>query len=406
MKKKIFLAYAYSSKNAGDLAICIGALDLLIENGYSVTLLSKYDKLDPEFFSSREYYRRRYKSKITFLEAPFTLDRNASFIQKFINNLKGYIVLKGGKNKRAKEIGKYISQSDYVIFNGGNLLRCSNLVDYIRLKALYYPIQLAKKMRKPYLIFPQSTANIDGAGKRLLQKFISEADYVFLREEESYQKLKHTFGVDNLIQSIDLAYFIRKEQERQNSSSKTIAFTLRAHSIGDLNEFSREEKLKIYEIFKFFLEKSSYTDYKIVFVVQTRKDIAFTEEVVRKLQIDCPQYNISIFENYDPLELLNFYKDITILIGMRLHSIILASSIGVPCYGLFYKEWGLKNPGMMKHLDMPFTMIDEELNGQDEIDFEKVEFLMKNSNTISNTIIEKIHKEKNKMLRFLDEKIK
>jgi len=402
MKKKIFLAYVYSSKNAGDLAICVGAIDLLIKAEYQVFLLSKYDKKDEEYFSSREFYRQRYGTDLVFLEAPFTLNREGSAFEKLINNFKGILVYIGLGNKRTRIIKKYIKESDFVIFNGGNLLRCASLIDYARLLALYYPIKLGLSLKKPYLIFPQSSAKITGLGRRLLQRFITEAKSVFIRERQSYDKLKSRFNLKNLISTIDLAFFINKSAViNNNKRNDVIAFTLRAHTIGDIAEFDDREKEKIYNsIFK-FLKTEKYQKFEIVFVVQTRKDLEFTKIIIERLNKEIPSLNISLYESYDPLKLLNFYNEIQLLVGMRLHSIILASSIGTPCYGLFYKEWGLKNPGLMEHLNMPYTMMDEDA----EIKTGEVDYLLENAEKLSRDLTDKVNIEEQKIISELYEQI-
>ena len=59
---------------------------------------------------------------------------------------------------------------------------------------------------------------------------------------------------------------------------------------------------------------------------------------------------------------------------MRLHSIILAACGGTPSYGLFFKEWGLKNPGILDSLELPYTMIDDKV----DISLTDVERLLEN----------------------------
>ena len=46
-----------------------------------------------------------------------------------------------------------------------------------------------------------------------------------------------------------------------------------------------------------------------------------------------------------------------LLVGMRLHSLILALSKGIPCAGYFEKSWGLKNPGLLSMFGLPICFI-------------------------------------------------
>src|SRR5690606_41700732 len=97
-KKRAFLAYGYSAKNAGDLAICVGAIDLLVGQGLSVTLLSKYNHRDPEFASSKAYYQARYGDKVKELEAPFTLKRKEAVVKKLVHKLRSLLAVAGWDN--------------------------------------------------------------------------------------------------------------------------------------------------------------------------------------------------------------------------------------------------------------------------------------------------------------------
>src|SRR5690606_24324325 len=102
MQKQVFLSYGYSAKNAGDLAICLGAIDLLIKKGYKVVVLSKYNRRDSEFLESKNYYESRYGANVKVLEAPFTLNRNANLFLKAFYNLQGLIVFLGMSTKLDK----------------------------------------------------------------------------------------------------------------------------------------------------------------------------------------------------------------------------------------------------------------------------------------------------------------
>lgn len=359
-KKKVFLAYGYSAKNAGDLAICVGAIDLLVEQGLNVTLLSKYDRSDTEFASSKAYYQSRYGDKVKVLEAPFTLNRKEAVLKKLVHNLQGLLVVSGFGNTLSRLIEEEIRSSDLVIFNGGNLLRCSSIIDYVRLVALYYPIKLAKKAGKQYLIFPHSSAHINKMGKGLIGKMVRDAKAVFAREDISYQKLKSEYDLSNIHKSIDLAFFTDHQDVVSTSNPmearKTIGFTFRAHTVGDIEEFGEEEKEKIYQnILNLVVSLGKQNRY--VFVVQTLKDREFTLTIKGKIE-DKIGVEYEFFENYDPIELIKFYRGIDLLVGMRLHSIILATSVGTPAYGIFYKEWGLKNPGLMEKLELPYIFMD------------------------------------------------
>lgn len=375
-KKTAFVAYAFSQKNAGDLALLLGAFDILIKNNYNIVVVSRYDKENIEFKNTEEYLTARYGAVIKMIEAPFKLSRDSGIIRSILDHLHGALVLWGIIEKR--QISKQIRNSDIVVFGGGNLLRCSNLTDYLRLLALYYPIQLAKKHDKKYYVFPQSTAEINRLGKRLIDKFLRGASAVFLREKLSFDKIRKIYGYSNLIETIDLAFFM-KESGSFNGNLKPdtgggkqkIAFTFRAQTVGDIKEFSIEERENIKNRIKDIVHRL-HSNYDISFVVQTQKDRSFSMQLKNQLEDELGIY-LNLIEEYDPANLIELYSNFDLLFGMRLHSIILAICGGTPGYGLFYKEWGLKNPGIMGKFGLPYIFMD---GNEATVDYSKVEQLI------------------------------
>ena len=127
--------------------------------------------------------------------------------------------------------------------------------------------------------------------------------------------------------------------------------------MGDLGELDEVTKEKITKNLKLCVEFSLKMNYKIVFVVQTKKDLEFTKKLYENYKTNS---NVSFIENYDPVELINFYSSCKLLIGMRLHSIILALNSGTPVLGHFDTQWGLKNPGLLKVYNQKFSYVDND----------------------------------------------
>ena len=63
--KKILIYYSYSQKNAGDMAICLGLLDLLSDiPGCQITMVSRYANNDPLFVESKQLIKKYHPSII------------------------------------------------------------------------------------------------------------------------------------------------------------------------------------------------------------------------------------------------------------------------------------------------------------------------------------------------------
>lgn len=383
--QKAFFAYQYGLGNAGDFAINIGSLDLLEDYFNEITIVSKLTKDDEDYMFCLDYFKKYYP-KMNIIEGPFNL-RRKGFISTFksyiIGMLKYPILLYSGKCK------KEVENSDIVFLNGGNILRCEGITDYVRLFAFLFPLSLARKNNTNYVLLPQSTTSINNRGKKLLKPFLKNAKIVFAREDLSYKKLKTYFPDANILNSLDTAFFIKNRATLKNeyrikynhihSSKGKICITLRKENIGDIGELNNQKRREIEKTITILGEKILKDGYSLVFVVQTKKDKEFTENMFRYFKHN----KVSIIEEYDPLILREIYRDCLCLFGMRLHSLILAMSVETPVVGYFDSNWGNKNPGTLEKFGMPFGFI----NDNSDL-YSLLEKALKNHKTMISSIAE------------------
>lgn len=357
---KVTIFYGYSADNAGDMAITVGALDLLSERFDEISIFSRYYEGSISFEQSKVYLETRYNN-IKVFPCPFILDRTAGVLNSFYNY--GYSCLKYFGLISNESVHKEIDESSLVLFNGGNLLRCTSLVDFIRIKALFHPFKYASKKGVPYIVLPQSTSGVNWYGRKELARMLDNATAVYIREEKSFNKLESLFPTANILRSCDAALFIDFQEKSRNRyfkdynfDSKTIAITIRAFTLGDLKPFGESKLKEICKRVSEFVVKANSEGYTCTFVIQCEKDRTISERIISSIR-DIHSITCKIFSSNDPVELGLFYKKCDLLFGMRLHSIILAIANGTPCYGYFDESWGLKNPGFMNMFDLSFEFI-------------------------------------------------
>lgn len=384
--KTVSLIYGYSARNAGDYAITLGALDILIASGLKVKLFSRYCRRNKDFWESKQSIEARYGQQIELFESPFCLDRTDSLLSTIASYIDGAASVVG--LKRNSEFKKNLLDTDLILFNGGNLFRCHSFIDYTRLQALLYPLRIAIKAKKNFSIFPQSASRLSWSGQRLLLPILKKADIVFFRESASYNYI-HQFITDkNFKQTIDLAFHIDKKGLKPVERGNKIAITLRFHTVGDISYFPNNVIEHIFEHIGYYV-KSLKHEYEFILVVQTNKDEEKSKDFAKR-------HNLKLIKSNSPEELLNIYSSVSLLIGMRLHSIILAMSVGTPCYGVFYKQWGLKNPGLMDSFHMPYIMLDE--NNDLEKGVEHIKKLLNHRDSISEKLLQAVELEREKMI--------
>lgn len=367
--KKSLLVYSYSAKNAGDMAITLGALDYLTTKYDECYCISRYSLNQDNFKSSTKVINETYKN-VKIYPSPFSLDRSKGKLSIIKDYLIGFYKLNFQRNNLFLEL---VNDVETVYFNGGNLLRCNKLTDFIRLFALLRPLQTALNANKKVVILPHSTAEINFFGKLLLKPVLKKVDVLYAREELSYNKFKFFFPECNVQLSTDLAFAIKNKYAEVNKR-KVVAFTTRSQTMGDIGELSYEMKNKIMLTLESCVNYCLDAGYEVKLIVQTKKDLQFTKNLHLKFS---NVEKVSFYESYDVKELIKIYSSCSLLIGMRLHSIILALSTGTPVIGYFKKEWGLKNPGLLSTYKQKYVFLDDVNNNLLEVlkshDFEGIE---------------------------------
>lgn len=362
--KKALVFYLYSNNNAGDMAICMGAIDFLKSAGFEITFVSRYSDRNEEFLDSARYVHK-YHPDIKIESGVFTFNRSSSYVAKLAAYAHGFVrYVLPIRDKRLEEL---IRETDVVFFNGGNLLRCDGFADISRLYALFYPLQIAKKIGKPLICLPQSTANVSRLGKTILERCISLFDLVAIRESLSYKAIKVLFPNIPCAQSIDLAFFIEKLDSDTSfiQFNNRVALVLRESGIGDIGNL---EDRRIAEMSKGIVDFAErHPDERFVIVVQTKKDRDYSYRMLKEIDSS----RIDIIEEHDPIRLVSLYEQCKALITMRLHAGILAIRAGTPVIGFFDPSWGLKNKGIMCDFRMGYAENPSALDDQYAITLER-----------------------------------
>lgn len=387
--KKALVYYLYGNRNAGDMAICMGAVELLKKQGYEITMVSRFSEAEEEYQRSKEYLAEYYPD-VKVYPGPFSFERNFSAVKKMAAYTGSMMKVAGiVPDKQTRQL---VEEADVVFFNGGNLLRGASTADYLRLVALFYPIKIAHDMGKPVFCLPQSTAKISDRGETMLGKYLRYFETVFVRENISFEELKKRFPDIPFVRSTDLAFLCEDTQTASKKyddlglklDGKTAAIVVRNTGIGDIGELVSDKQKKLMDQLLAFI--GEHRDFHYLIVVQTEKDREFSKQVLGAVK---GITNVDMVENHDPLVLREIYKHMDFLITMRLHAGILSLSAQTPVIGLFSEEWGLKNPGMMTDYEMPYVMIEK---GKEEMpamptDMQRAnitKFIHKYSETLNN----------------------
>lgn len=360
---RVCLAYIYGPRNAGDMALNLGAIDLLKQiSGIEIIGISRFAKEHDGYQSTVEYINKIYKN-IEIVPFPINYDRNkGSSILRISAFCKGsmlYFPTIKHPLLTKTEVYKIIESSDWFVFNGGNLLFSRGFKDNLRLQGILYPIRLAEKLSKPIGLLPQSIPSLNNAwGQKIVYNAIKKSKFCMFRESSSAEKIFNKRQSEGKV-FLDLAFFIGKNNDRKANElinkynlakGRFIPIILRVSSLGDQGTLSKIERNQTLELVKSIVKVIETNGLKTVFVVQTVQDKEFTSQC--REDILSSGINAPIIEEYDPLILRSIYKFAHSVISFRLHAAIFSLSVGTKTLGIYREIWGPKMPGIFKDLGL------------------------------------------------------
>ena len=394
--KNIVIYYLYSNKNAGDMAICLGLLDLLKNyDDISITMVSRYTKNDVEYINSKKLIEK-YHPTVNVVPGYIPFDRSSNKIKKLFSYIYGGIIsVFPFLNRRIKQD---LKDADVVFLNGGNFMRCNSFADASRLRAFFIPLKIAKKQKKPIICLPQSTAKTEkNKYFKQLKKYFNIFDAVFARENISYEYLLENKIVEKekLTLACDLAFFSKKsildkKYKKDAQYNSYVGFNMRLTGIGDIGQLSTEQIAHIFNFYKTLVINNKNVHFTLI--CQTKKDYESMKNLYDEL-ITMNIKNIAFVENYDAYELKGIFEQLDLLISMRLHASILAISSGTNVVGFTFEEWGFKNAGILKQFSMTnYSTGDDILANIDfkELPKNKSDVIYKQISSLETIILEKL----------------
>ncbi len=255
-----------------------------------------------------------------------------------INAVKRFSVL---------SVVKAISKTDVLIAGGGTLLQ-----DETSTRSLLYYLSIlyfAKVLKKKVMLYSNGIGPVNRESNKKLIKFVvNKIDLITLRDEFSMAELVK-IGVDKPIHvTADPAFSLNSngvnvdkifEKEKIDTSKDLMGISIRRWK--DEEDFI----YKLAELSKYVLDKY---DINIVLIpMQHSMDL----EISTKLYNQINRENVFLLRgNYLSEEVLGIIGRLSVLISMRLHTLIFAGAQEVPLAGIIYDP---KINNYLRLLDMP-----------------------------------------------------
>ena len=333
--KKICVIGNFSGRNAGDAAI----LETLMKDIYSI-------KKDVEFWVptlNKSFVEENYKAYPVkaFPLMPWNLSLKIFGLPTFQAVLKSDLVL----------------VTDAILFDKK---LWNPLFNYLSTMALVLP--MARKKGIPVVIYNSSLGPITNSlGRKCMKRVIESCDLIMVRDKRSIELLENeNFKSDNVFLHADCALNtplpsqermaeIRKMESLQDGRDNYMGFNINSY----IDEYMRGEGSGIGKdtFVKMIAEVMDriITDMKlnILFIVTQHMDLKICNDILAYVT---NRDNIKMLSNkkYSHNELAGILSGVGLHVGMRTHSLILASSTCTPTISINYRP---KNIGFMKSIN-------------------------------------------------------
>lgn len=230
---------------------------------------------------------------------------------------------------------KYVADFDLLIIGGGGIL-----MDFYRREAHLYSsyAMMAKKCKVPYIIYGCGVGPLDTLSGKLMIRFMcAYAENISVRDPKSKQLLKR-IGVSKEVEIIgDPAFTLYQPKEVYAEAPKKIG--LSAVPIYNANYWPSGD-VEIYD--KYITGMAMNLDLLIeqkdidltFFATKFPQDVTVTQDIQKKMKY--ANRTTILDGNLKPMALIDVASQQDIVIGTRLHSLILATDSATPIIAISY----------------------------------------------------------------------
>ena len=344
----ILIPNAASPKNIGDLAILTGLLLMLPQN-----CKIKIHSHDP--YSLSKELNQKQTSQTLYSWAVFEKKDIINRISRIMLLVLGiFFKIRFAHQRVLSKILDDYQNADIILFTGGGYLRSQNgITQSLNLIMLLLMLYYASTYKAKKIIAPISFGPFAHKWQeRLSGRVIKNFDIIMAREKYSYKILKK-YTSQNLLLSADTSFLLKYPRKKPSSKKLILGFTIRKW-------FDRANQEEFEENFaKALIQFSKKSNCVIQPIVQVDApeygdvDLVITKNIMKILHQNEIKTNPIVLVN--KLSTIKIYKKVDLLLGVRMHSNILAALQGTPFIAVSYEH---KTIGISKSLDIGNYCID------------------------------------------------
>ncbi len=278
------------------------------------------------------------------------------------------------------------------------------LFNYLGTLSWFLP--MAKKRGIPVVLYNCSLGPVTGpAGRRALQRVLDSAEVVILRDRESIELIEREgLQAPRIVEGADCALNaaavddnrfqqICEQENLFQSSRPVVGFNVNSYVDAFVREggktFGREQLVGLYA--NTVDEIIRRHDVDILFIETQHMDLDIANAVLAKIE---HRDRVRIISNrtYSYSELCSVLKRLQLFVGMRTHSLILSSTMGVVPVGIVTYP---KNRGYMRTIGMEENLIEFKQLSLDAFS-DKISNAYENREMLRNQMAPHIERERKK----------
>lgn len=284
-------------------------------------------------------------------------NNNENNIKKY-NKIKKPLILKTSKTfvnwvfKDKRRLHEYFEKSlentDLLIIAGGQLIMNNNLIFPLRLHEL---VKIANDKKIPIIFNSCGVQNYSkkNFGTKLLEQSLNYDNVKIVTTRDDLKMLKKYIKSEDKIvdKSIDAAVWCNKAYNiEKNKNSNIVGLGIISPNMYQVYyERTKDKKyyLTKHELKQFWMDLIlKLDDEKVewkVFCNGAKSDYDFGYEILKDLNLNDKEINNKLVKR--PLEAKELVKQISefnVIISQRLHSHIIAASLGIPSIGIVWDE--------------------------------------------------------------------
>ncbi|MBA7493546.1 hypothetical protein ES702_04105 [subsurface metagenome] len=293
---------------------------------------------------------------------------------------------------------RFLRNVNLFISGGGGLLQDSTGKGW---SILYYLglILAAKIVKVPVMIYAQGIGPINKKFNKLLIKWIlNKVDLITVRDSPS-KKLLNNLGVlgPSIYVNSDPAFLLKKKNINHTIDSYPyVRELINSDNRPLIGVSAREYKSNSSDLKRIFAQAADYLienyQAKIIFLpFKFDEDVHISEEILSLMKNQADVLKIKL----EPEELLSLLSRLSLVIGVRLHSIIFSSMANIPFIAFNYD---LKVKYFVEYLGLPELLL--EINKDISLkNFQKkIEYVRENNDKIKDILLEKVNNLEEKAL--------